>query len=221
MKQELTAKENKFCELIAQGKSQVDAYITAYGKGKSSNNTIKTNAYRLMNKQNIINRLAELKEKTEKELKYTKEQQYNELCLLQEQARKDGNLQAELKAIELKGKLFDLYNNKLSIKADIKAKATVKEQRLNTFRIIYSIDRELIEELKAGNTNNSVVKTILEDIKRTDTAIIASDALETIQEKERAELGEVRTLPIDAQLNEESNTETTQNIVFNAKTKGL
>ena len=221
MKQELTAKENKFCELIAQGKSQVDAYITAYGKGKSSNNTIKTNAYRLMNKQNIINRLAELKEKTEKELKYTKEQQYNELCLLQEQARKDGNLQAELKAIELKGKLFDLYNNKLSIKADIKAKATIKEQRLNTFRIIYSIDRELIEELKAGNTYNSVVKTILEDIKRTDTAIIASDALETIQEKERAELGEVRTLPIDAQLNEESNTETTQNIVFNAKTKGL
>ena len=221
MKQELTAKENKFCELIAQGKSQVDAYITAYGKGNSSNNTIKTNAYRLMNKQNIINRLAELKEKTEKELKYTKEQQYNELCLLQEQARKDGNLQAELKAIELKGKLFDLYNNKLSIKADIKAKATVKEQRLNTFRIVYSIDRELIEELKAGNTNNSVVKTILEDIKRTDTAIIASDALETIQEKERAELGEVRTLPIDAQLNEESNEETTKNIVFNAKTKGL
>lgn len=221
MKQELTAKENKFCELIAQGKSQVDAYITAYGKGKSSNNTIKTNAYRLMNKQNIINRLAELKEKTEKELKYTKEQSYKNLCEIQKQALQENNLNAYIKAEELKGKLFDLYNNKLSIKADIKAKATVKEQRLNTFRIIYSIDRELIEELKAGNTNNSVVKTILEDIKRTDTAIIASDALETIQEKERAELGEVRTLPIDAQLNEENNTETTQNIVFNAKTKGL
>ena len=221
MKQELTAKENKFCELIAQGKSQVDAYITAYGKGKSSNNTIKTNAYRLMNKQNIINRLAELKEKTEKELKYTKEQSYKNLCEIQKQALQENNLNAYIKAEELKGKLFDLYNNKLSIKADIKAKATVKEQRLNTFRIIYSIDRALIEELKAGNTNNSVVKTILEDIKRTDTAIIASDALETIQEKERAELGEVRTLPIDAQLNEENNTETTQNIVFNAKTKGL
>lgn len=221
MKQELTAKENKFCELIAQGKSQVDAYITAYGKGNSSNNTIKTNAYRLMNKQNIINRLAELKEKTEKELKYTKEQSYKNLCEIQKQALQENNLNAYIKAEELKGKLFDLYNNKLSIKADIKAKATVKEQRLNTFRIIYSIDRELIEELKAGNTNNSVVKTILEDIKRTDTAIIASDALETIQEKERAELGEVRTLPIDAQLNEESNEETTQNIVFNAKTKGL
>lgn len=221
MKQELTAKENKFCELIAQGKSQVDAYITAYGKGNSSNNTIKTNAYRLMNKQNIINRLAELKEKTEKELKYTKEQSYKNLCEIQKQALQENNLNAYIKAEELKGKLFDLYNNKLSIKADIKAKATIKEQRLNTFRIIYSIDRELIEELKAGNTNNSVVKTILEDIKRTDTAIIASDALETIQEKERAELGEVRTLPIDAQLNEESNEETTQNIVFNAKTKGL
>lgn len=221
MKQELTAKENKFCELIAQGKSQVDAYITAYGKGNSSNNTIKTNAYRLMNKQNIINRLAELKEKTEKELKYTKEQSYKNLCEIQKQALQENNLNAYIKAEELKGKLFDLYNNKLSIKADIKAKATVKEQRLNTFRIIYSIDRELIEELKAGNTNNSVVKTILEDIKRTDTAIIASDALETIQEKERAELGEVRTLPIDAQLNEESNEETTKNIVFNAKTKGL
>ena len=220
MKQELTAKENKFCELIAQGKSQVDAYITAYGKGNSSNNTIKTNAYRLMNKQNIINRLAELKEKTEKELKYTKEQQYNELCLLQEQARKDGNLQAELKAIELKGKLFDLYNNKLSIKADIKAKATIKEQRLNEFRIIYTIDRELIEELKAGNTKNETVKMILADLKRTDTAIIASDTAETIQNQERAEFGEVRTQAIDAQLNEETNGPTT-NIVFSAKTKGL
>lgn len=220
MKQELTAKENKFCELIAQGKSQVDAYITAYGKGNSSNNTIKTNAYRLMNKQNIINRLAELKEKTEKELKYTKEQQYNELCLLQEQARKDGNLQAELKAIELKGKLFDLYNNKLSIKADIKAKATIKEQRLNEFRIIYTIDRELIEELKAGNTKNETVKMILADLKRTDTAIIASDTAETIQNQERAEFGEVRTQAIDAQLNEETNSPTT-NIVFSAKTKGL
>lgn len=78
MKQELTAKENKFCELITKGYSQVDAYKTAYECKGSNNNTIKNNAYKLMNKQNIINRLAELKEKTEKELKYTKEQQYND-----------------------------------------------------------------------------------------------------------------------------------------------
>ena len=135
MKQELTAKENKFCELITKGYSQVDAYKTAYECKGSNNNTIKNNAYKLMNKQNIINRLAELKEKTEKELKYTKEQQYNELCLLQEQARKDGNLQAELKAIELKGKLFDLYNNKLSIKADIKAKASIDIQKFYNYNI--------------------------------------------------------------------------------------
>lgn len=180
MKQELTAKENKFCELIAQGKSQVDAYKTAYECKGSNNNTIKNNAYKLMNKQNIINRLAELKEKTEKELKYTKEQQYNELCLLQEQARKDGNLQAELKAIELKGKLFDLYNNKLSIKADIKAKATI--ETLNQFRIIYTIDERLLKEVIAGNKQNDTAKLIIENLKRADTVILTDKQVSEIRE---------------------------------------
>lgn len=182
MKQELTAKENKFCELIAQGKSQVDAYKTAYECKGSNNNTIKNNAYKLMNKQNIINRLAELKEKTEKELKYTKEQQYNELCLLQEQARKDGNLQAELKAIELKGKLFDLYNNKLSIKADInKTSKIVKE--VKECKVVYSLDAEVLKDLIKGNTENHIVKSVLENLQKAETLFITNEQLKQLQEQ--------------------------------------
>ena len=182
MKQELTAKENKFVELIAQGKSQVDAYKTAYECKNSNNNTIKNNAYKLMNKQNIINRLAELKEKTEKELKYTKEQQYNELCLLQEQARKDGNLQAELKAIELKGKLFDLYNNKLSIKADInKTSKIVKE--VKECKIVYSLDAEVLKDLIKGNTENHIVKSVLENLQKAETLFITNEQLKQLQEQ--------------------------------------
>ena len=221
MKQELTAKENKFCELITKGYSQVDAYKTAYECKGSNNNTIKNNAYKLMNKQNIINRLAELKEKTEKELKYTKEQQYNELCLLQEQARKDGNLQAELKAIELKGKLFDLYNNKLSIKADIKAKASIDIQKFYNYNIIYTIDESLLKEVIAGNEEDETVKMIIEDLKKTETAIITDKQLNFIVEEEKKVYNTARTIAMDCHLKEVSQKfgGKKETIVFDAEDK--
>lgn len=200
MKQELTAKENKFCELIAQGNSQVDAYILAYGKGNSSNNTIKTNAYRLINKPNIQARLAELKEISEKDIKYTKEQSYKKLCEMQAQAEKEHNLNAMLKAEELKGKLFDLYNNKMSVKADIKADASINIQKFDSFKIIYAIDEVLLKEVLAGNKDNETAKMIIEDLKKTETAIITDTQLKAIHEEEEKIYNNIRTITMPSGL---------------------
>lgn len=206
MKQTLTSKENLFCELIAKGQSQTQAYKTAYECKNSKQETIKNNAYKLMNKENIKNRLAELKQIQEQECKYTKEQSYKKLCEMQEKAEQENNINAMIRAEELKGKLFDLYNNKtdINLKADIKQKTTI--ENIKSFRIIYQIDESILKDLIKGNEKNEYVKLIVANLKRADTAIITNKQYEQISKEEKEQNGEVLTIPFSVRLDEPDST---------------
>lgn len=184
MKQTLTSKQSMFCDLIAKGKSQVEAYTTAYNCKTTNKDSIKANANKLMNNQDIQARLKELKQISEQDIKYTKEQSFKRLCEMQEKAKQENNLNAMIRAEELKGKLFDLYNNKsnININADINSKV----ETIRKFNIIYSIDKATLQDLIAGKEDNIYVKKILENLKRTDTALITSEQVKQIQEQDKS-----------------------------------
>ena len=175
----LTPKQEQFCELIAKGETQNQAYKKVYGCKGSNNNTIYNNAYKLMNQDNIKRRLAELKQIAETDIKYTKEDSFNRLCEMQKQAEQNNDINSMVRIEEMKGKLFGLYNNKVSVKADIHNTHTL--ETLQAFKIVYSIDRETLEELIKGNKDNSNVKMILDDLKRTDTLLIDNNHLKMLK----------------------------------------
>lgn len=62
----LTIKQDKFAQLIATGASQSDAYRGSYSWEKMTNLTIGNNAYKLMQKPEILERIEELNTKAEK-----------------------------------------------------------------------------------------------------------------------------------------------------------
>ena len=58
----LTAKQEAFCQAIADGMTQADAYRTAYSAGKMTDKTIWNRASELMADGEVAGRVAELKQ---------------------------------------------------------------------------------------------------------------------------------------------------------------
>ena len=73
VKNKLTARQEKFCQSIADGKTQVDAYKSAYNTGKSKNSSLYVRASELLNNSKIIVRIDELKKALEKKHLWTRE----------------------------------------------------------------------------------------------------------------------------------------------------
>ena len=61
----LTPKQEKFCQGIVDGKSQVEAYKDAYNTAKMADKTVYETASRLMRDRNISARIEELRGKIE------------------------------------------------------------------------------------------------------------------------------------------------------------
>ena len=116
----LTAKQEKFCQNIAKGMNQADAYRDAYGTKKMKDKTIWENASRLMRNSKVKARVEQLKEKITDDIKYTVVESFNSLCKAQELAlnrvnpfgKPNPDLANFIKAEELKGKLKGLYVEK-------------------------------------------------------------------------------------------------------------
>ena len=72
MNNKLTAKQEKFCQAIAEGKTQYDAFKIAYAP-KYKDNAIYVNASRLLNNTKIQLRIDELKKAVEKKYLWTRE----------------------------------------------------------------------------------------------------------------------------------------------------
>ena len=69
MTKKCTPKEERFCQLIFEGKTQTEAIKAAYDCSKRSDTTSNNDAYKMMQKPHIITRIAELRAKlTEKTL---------------------------------------------------------------------------------------------------------------------------------------------------------
>lgn len=114
-KKALTSKQEKFCQGVIKGLSYSDAYREAYDAKKMKAETINRNAASLMQNNKIATRVEELKKETTLGIKYTVEDSFNNLSMIQKMALDYGNLPTALKAEELKGKLKGLYIEKKEI----------------------------------------------------------------------------------------------------------
>ena len=119
----LTPKQEKFVEGIVSGKNPSEAYRQAYDTETTNPITIKTSAQKILRKPYIATTIKEKKAKIEEEIKYTARDSFLNLELAQSEALNQGNIQAYLKAEELKGKLLGLYTEKRDI--DIKGQQTI------------------------------------------------------------------------------------------------
>lgn len=108
----LTAKQEKFCQGVVKGLSYSDAYREAYNADNMKPETINRKAKELIDNGNITARLKELRSKIEEELIYSAKESFNKLKELQDKAELNGNINAAIKAEELKGKLVNLYKEK-------------------------------------------------------------------------------------------------------------
>jgi phage terminase small subunit len=92
----MTPKQEAFCQAIADGKNQSDAYRLAYNAANMNPNTVNRKAHDLMNDGNITARIKELRDKLQERVLITRE----------------GVLQAILETIEigkLNGKPMEIY----------------------------------------------------------------------------------------------------------------
>ncbi len=137
MAKELNEKQRTFCELVAKGEAPYKACILAGYSEKYANSF----SHKLLGKyEDIIEELKqEVKEVIKEEFKYTVKESFDKLCEIQEMALnsldKNGNpnLNVMVKAEELKGKMFGVYQ------AD-------NEQKTNNFEI--SINRKPVDAHK-------------------------------------------------------------------------
>lgn len=109
---ELTAKQEKFCQGVAKGLSYSDAYREAYDTDNMKDETINRKAKELIDNGKIAARLKELRGKIEEELRYSARESFEKLKDLQRKAELNENINAAIKAEELKGKLANLYKEK-------------------------------------------------------------------------------------------------------------
>lgn len=109
----LSPVREKFCQNIASGMTQADAYRDAFNPKNSKDKTIWENASRVMNDSKVRARVEELKQEVIKGIRYEREDCFEEINEILTLAKQEGNLQLALKAIEDKGKLMQLFVEKV------------------------------------------------------------------------------------------------------------
>jgi hypothetical protein len=116
----MTPKQEAFCQAIADGKNQSDAYRLAYNAANMNPNTVNRKAHDLMNDGNITARIKELRDKLQERVLITRE----------------GVLQGVMATIELaklNGKPMEIYkgyeiiNKMLGYDAPIKHDVTANK----------------------------------------------------------------------------------------------
>ena len=111
----LTAKQEKFAQEIAKGKTQYEAYVLSYYTKNMKRECIDTEASLLSNNQKITQRVKELTQESLEHVKYDIEAHYRELEQIRQLALvpngENGRIELNpaIKATELKGKLKGLY----------------------------------------------------------------------------------------------------------------
>ena len=108
----LTAKQEKFCRMIAEGSDQSNAYRGAYNALNMKAETINNNAYKLIQNNDIATRIAELKKAITKDLDLTSqitvERQLKYAQKAIQETLKSGDWNNYLKAMEMQNRLLGL-----------------------------------------------------------------------------------------------------------------
>jgi hypothetical protein len=114
----LTAKQEKFAQELAKGKSQYQAYITAYpNQADNTRETVDANASKLANSTKIVTRVDKLREPLRKKFQKTLEDLLNEMEELKTEA---DDRKLKLDCMKEQGKLLGFYTQKVenTIKGD-------------------------------------------------------------------------------------------------------
>lgn len=96
----LTAKQEAFCQAIADGMTQADAYRTAYNAVNMKSSTVQENACRLMANSKIAARVAELRSKLTQKQLWTREMSVKALVRAYKVAEDGGQSTAMTAAVK-------------------------------------------------------------------------------------------------------------------------
>ena len=135
----LTAKQEEFCKGIIEGKSQADAYRSAYSCKRMSDKTIWENASRLMANSNVIARVQELRDQIAKSSIMTAQERLEYLTRVIKGEEKEKILQYDngeaveveitpslrtrLNAVDIMNKMQGEYTQK--VVADVSSEVTI------------------------------------------------------------------------------------------------
>lgn len=115
----LTPKQEIFCQNIAKGMNQADAYRNAFDLDAAKPESVYAMASRLLKNVKVKSRLDELRGGIVKELNYTAKESFDNLQKIQKMALESKRLSEALKAEELKGKLCGLYVERKDISGSL------------------------------------------------------------------------------------------------------
>ncbi len=109
----LTPKREKFCQAIASGKTQADAYREAFNASKMKDSTIHKRASELMANGEIKGRVETLREPIIKKSQLTLDGHLNDLLGLRNLAAKSNQYAVAVNAEIARGKAAGLYVEKI------------------------------------------------------------------------------------------------------------
>lgn len=142
MNKNLTPQRERFAELVASGLSYADAYREAYPKSKSwKDDSVYCESSKLMANTKVLQRVDMLKEKVIEDIKYDVNDCFREFEDIQKRAKESEDLKTEVKIVENKGKLKQLFvdNKNITHDGSIKTRYIDSEEKEATNNHIDSI----------------------------------------------------------------------------------
>ena len=116
---ELTKKQEEFAQEIVKGSTQADAYRTAYDAGSMKDETIWSNASRLIDNSKVKARIQELRQPSIDKVQLTLESHLTDLLKLRNMAAKDEKWSAAIQAETIRGKAAGLHIDKMDVKQEL------------------------------------------------------------------------------------------------------
>lgn len=102
----LTAKQEAFCQAIADGLSQADAYRRAYKAEKMKPESVQRMAHKLIKDLKVTSRVQELQSELKSKQLWTREQSVTTIMLGLESAKGNDKPMEIFKGVELLNKMF-------------------------------------------------------------------------------------------------------------------
>lgn len=107
--QKLSAKQEQFCREYLVDLNATQAAIRAGYSAKTANRIASEN----LSKPDIMERVAELKQERIEKVARTAQDVLNDIIAVTVQAREEGDLKTALKGLELQGKHFSMFTDKV------------------------------------------------------------------------------------------------------------
>ena len=159
--QRLTPKQEKFVEEILKGKTQYEAYLTAYPKSKNwKREAVDTQASQLMQNSKIIVRLEEYGYKQEKKILWTRQKALETINYVMDMNKKD--MERIDRAYEDE---IQLLNAQLLELANQMPKAKTPQQAYEVGKAMQEITAEIALRNKQRRTNSTNAHGIYEGAK--------------------------------------------------------